>query len=231
MIESLDAVFRDGRVFQRLLHAASGAPVAGAEQGAGGEPLPRVHTDPGVEVGFITGKVMHNLRRKYVFYAGGAPVLLWGEPPAAHTEDLLQRLQHVASLTRERLMADFPPQDVRSALAIFDRRQIMKGFCLPTDSQLQRFLLRSVRQLASLLGCEETVAVLQYHSVLPYMIEQMQPNKPLAGKTNQQAWAHILDDAVWEAACPKRLSAASGALARIVRFYRGWRVHSGAGSG
>ena len=219
MVETLDAVFRDGRVFQRLLHAASGAPAAGVEEGAGAEPLPRIHTEPGVEVGFITGKVMHNLRRRYVFYAGGTPVLLWGDPHADHTGELLSRVQNAASLTRERLMADFPPQDVRSALAIFDRRQVKKAFGSQPDCRLTGTLLRSVRRLASLLGCEETAAVLQYHSALPYMMEQMRPGKPLAGLTNQQAWALTLDDAFWEAACPKKLGAASGALARIVRFY------------
>ena len=39
------------------------------------------------------------------------------------------------------------------------------------------------------------------------------------GKTNHEAWAHLLDDGVWEAACPSRLRAASGALCRISRFY------------
>ena len=175
MVETVDAVFRDGRVFQRLLPAASGAPAAGAEEGAGAEPLPRIHTEPGVEIGFITGKVMHNLRRRYVFYAGGTPVLLWGEPHADHTGELLNRLQNAASLTRERLMADFPQQDVRSALAIFDRRQIAKAFGCQPDCRLTGSMLRSVRRLASLLGCEETAAVLQYHSALPCMLEQMQP--------------------------------------------------------
>ena len=108
---------------------------------------------------------------------------------------------------------------MRSALAIFDRRQILKGVGPFLDDEVRGFLLRGVRQLASLLGCEETPSILQYNSVLPYMIQQMEPTKPLAGLTNQQAWACILDEDFWEAACPKRLSQASGALSRIVRFY------------
>ena len=51
------------------------------------------------------------------------------------------------------------------------------------------------------------------------MIKQWAPAQPLAGKTNQEAWALLLDDGVWEAACPRRLLAASGALRRITRFY------------
>ena len=76
-----------------------------------------------------------------------------------------------------------------------------------------------MRQLAILLGVEEIAAVLLYNSVPPYMMEQMAPSQPLAGQTNQQAWARLLDDEFWEVACPKRLRAASGALSRLVRFY------------
>ena len=109
-------------------------------------------------------------------------MLLWGEPPSAHKKDLLHRLQNVASLTKERLLADFPRNDVRSALAIFDRRRVLKGFGPLPDSDVRRFLLRGVRLLAALLGCEEAAAVLQYNGVLPYMIEQMAPSQPLAEK-------------------------------------------------
>ena len=79
--------------------------------------------------------------------------------------------------------------------------------------------MRGVRQLASLLGCEEQAAVLQYNSVLPYMIQLMAPNQPLAETTNQQAWALLLDAECWEAACPNRVRAASRALGRLIRFY------------
>ena len=157
---------------------------------------------------------MINIRRQFVFYAGGVPVLLWKEPPSAHQQELLHRLQNVASLTKERLLADFPRNDVRSALAIFDRRLVLKGFGPLPSSDTRRFLLRAVR-----LGCEAAAAVLQYNGVLPHMINQMAPNQPLAGKTNQQAWALLLDDAFWEAACPNRLRGASRALCRLIRFY------------
>ena len=116
MIETLDAVFVEGRVFEQILHAVSGPTCRGSA--AAEEPLPRLHTavaDAGTEVGFITAKVLRNLRKKFVFYAGGVPVLLRGEPPSAHKKDLLHRLQNVASLTKERLIADFPRNDVRSA--------------------------------------------------------------------------------------------------------------------
>ena len=80
-------------------------------------------------------------------------------------------------------------------------------------------MLRSVYQLARLLKREEQAAGLQYTDVLNYMLKQWAPGQPLAGKTNQEAWALLLDDGVWEAACPSRLQAASGALRRIIRFY------------
>ena len=127
-------------------------------------------------------------------------------------------MQNVASLTKERLLADFPRTDVRSALAIVDRRLVLRGFGPLPDSDTRRLLLRGVRQLAPLCGCEEAAAVLQYSGVLPYMIEQMALGQPLADKTNQQSWARLLDDDVWEAACPARLRTGSRALCRLIRF-------------
>ena len=212
MIETLDAVFLEGRVFQQFLDpvaAASGA------SGSFAEPLPPRLQAAGQEFGFITGKVMRDLRHKYVFYASGYPVLLWGEPSAADKQELLHRLQNVASLTKERLRADFPLNDVRSALAIFDRRLVRKAFGPSGDSKVRTFLLRSVRHLSGVLGCDEAAAVLQYNSVIPYMTQ----SEPLAGVTNQQAWALLLDDDHWEKACPKRLRGASLALCRLIRFY------------
>jgi hypothetical protein len=71
---------------------------------------------------------MRNIRRAYVFFAGGMPVLLWKTPPVEFLAELRARLQNVAALTKERLRADFPRNDVRSALAVFDRRAVIKGF-------------------------------------------------------------------------------------------------------
>ena len=219
MIETLDAVFLEGRVFQNVLCAPPTQPLARLPPAAE-EPLPRYRGGvPGVDVGFITTTVMKNLRRGYVFYADRKPVLLWGEPRAAHATDLLHRLQNVASLAKERLQADFPRDDVRSALAIFDRRLVEKGFGLLPAEETRQFLLRGVRTLAALLGCEEVPAVLQYNGVLPYMLKNMETDQPLAEKTNQQAWATLLDERVWEEACPKRHRSASGALCRLIRFY------------
>ena len=141
-----------------------------------------------------------------------------GEPFAADKQELLHRLQNVASLTKERLRADFLLNDVRSALAIFDRRLVRKAFGPSGDSKVRTFLLRSVRHLAGVLGCDEASAVLQYNSVIPYMIQGMAPPSPLAGVTNQQAWALLLDDDHWEKACPKRLRGASFALCRLICF-------------
>merc|ERR1712032_607922 len=98
---------------------------------------------------------MANLRRKYVFLAGGRPVLQWGEPMTLHKDELLQRVQNVACLTKERLLADFPKTDLRSALAMFDRRLVRKGFGDLPCRETYTFLLRGVRQVASALGCPE----------------------------------------------------------------------------
>ena len=102
---------------------------------------------------------------------------------------------------------------------MFDRRLVRKGFgdlpCLNT----RRFMLRGVRQVAAALGCDETAAVLQYNDVILYMLTQSSPGLPLAALTNQQAWACLLDDAFWHAACPRRLVGGSHVLRKLVRFY------------
>jgi len=218
MLETLDAVFVKGRVFQDLVCAAPGA--VAQTQGPMAEPLPQLPAAGGRdEVGFITAKVLRNLRKKYVFYAGGTPVLLWGEPQEAVKRDLLERLQNVSSLTKQRLQADSPRDDARSALAMFDRRLVLKGFGPQPVTEVRKSMLRGVARLASLVGVEQTSATLQYNGVLPYMIAQSGPNQPLAGLSNQAAWALLLDDDVWEKACPKRLLSASGALRAIIRLY------------
>ena len=205
MVETLDAVFLEGRVFKKMMQDASGATAAASGATARDEPLPRVGAG-GEPVGFITNTVMSNLRRKYVFLAGGDPVVHWGEPRDAHKEELLlERVQNVAQLTKDRLLADFPRTDLRSALAMFDRRLVRKGFGDVPCTTTLRFLLRGVRQVAKALGCDEQSAVLQYHDVLPHVLQRSERGMPLAEKTNQQAWASLLDDSVWHSACPRRL--------------------------
>ena len=76
MVETLDAVFLDGRLFHKIMQGASAATVAAA-CAVPDEPLPRVGTG-GEAAGFITTTVMSNLRRKYVFLAGGIPCYTGG---------------------------------------------------------------------------------------------------------------------------------------------------------
>jgi len=219
MIETLDAVFLSGRVFQDLVAAPQAGAVAQGT-GAMAEPLPPLPAAGGSgEVGFITCKVLHNLRKKYVFFADGAPILHWGEPQGTCKHELLERLRNVASLTKQRLEADFPRHDVRSLLAIFDRRLVQKGFGPQPVQEVRQFMLKGVNRLSTLLGVEQQAAILQYSQVLPYMMAQSAPSKPLAGLSNQQAWALLLHDDVWHKACPKRYHSASAALRAIIRFY------------
>ena len=84
MVETLESVFIEGRVFKKIMRAASGAEMAAfSSADAQDEPLPSVGAQ-GETPGFITYTVMANLRHKYVFLAGGYPVLRWGEPRDAH---------------------------------------------------------------------------------------------------------------------------------------------------
>ncbi|CAK0881068.1 unnamed protein product, partial [Prorocentrum cordatum] len=95
-----------------------------------------------------------------------------------------------------------------------------KGFgdlpCLKT----RKSILRGVRQVAAALGCDEAAAAQQYQDAPPpFMVQQFSAGKPLSEKTNQEAWARLLDDAFWHAACPKRLVGGSRALRQPIRFY------------
>ena len=84
VLEILDAVFVRGRSFQHLIYADPGA--VAQTQGPMVEPLPQLPAAGGRdEIGFITAKVPRNLRRKYVFYAGGRPALPSGKLQEAAT--------------------------------------------------------------------------------------------------------------------------------------------------
>ena len=108
------------------------------------------------------------------------PVLLFGDPPSTHTQELLNRVQNVASLIKERLLADYPRADVRSALAMFDRRLMLQGFGPLADPYTRRCLLRCVHELAPIPDCEGHLAVLQYNGLLPYMLQLFALGQPLA---------------------------------------------------
>ena len=223
MIETLDACFLEGRVFLRLFTDAGSAATRSAQAGALAmeeslPPMPKAVTQ-GLAVGFITEKVLRQLRKKCVFYAGGSPVLLWGEPKPAQKEELLHRLQNVASLTKERLIADFPRNDVRSALAMFDRRLVRKGFGPLPDSEMRRVLLRGARQIAVALGLEVTAVEGGYKGVIQYILGQMEAGQPLAKMSNQTAWSCCLDPEFLESACPRRLVSSFSAFGKVIRFY------------
>ena len=150
MIETLDAVFLEGRVFRDVLGVAPGVgrPSVIEEH----EPLPQIRTDQGAEIGFITCKVMRDMRHKYVFRAGGIPVLLWGQPHSSYMQELRERVQNIASLTKERLLADFPRNDIRSSLAIFDRRTVVMGLWTSASGECAQYIAPWGQKLGDLVG-------------------------------------------------------------------------------
>ena len=214
--ETLEAVFVQGRIFQRLKNQSAAAATGAAETA---ESLPSAPA-PGQEMCFITARVIRNLRHRYVFYADGQPVVPWREPTADDVAEVQHRMQNVARMTIDRLRADFPRDDVRSALAMFGRRLIQKAFGPAPHADTRKLLLHGVARLARIVGVEEHLAVLQYHGVLAFMLGQFADQlQPLAKKkTNPQAWAMLLDDdfALSEVGrMPKQLSA----LRVVIRFY------------
>ena len=64
-----------------------------------------------------------------------------------------------------------------------------------------------------------SLAILDLRSILESQPPAGMESQPLVGKTNQQAWARLLDDAWWEEACPKRLRIFFRALSDVMRFY------------
>ena len=82
MIETLEAVFLEGQIFQRVLAPPTPPPRAGVRPqrpDPNQDPLPQISADGG-KCGFITKEVLRNLQKKYVFFAAGKPLLLWKGP-------------------------------------------------------------------------------------------------------------------------------------------------------
>ena len=77
----LAAVFVEKFFFKRLVAPQTPPTATACASSAAEEPLPRITTsasEAGEDIGFVVAKVVRNLRKRYVFYAGGLPVLLWG---------------------------------------------------------------------------------------------------------------------------------------------------------
>ena len=76
MIETLDAVFLEGRVFQTVNAQPTPPPGGGTRPprpDPSEEPLPQISSAVGGKCGFITPVLMATLCKKYVFLAGGVP--------------------------------------------------------------------------------------------------------------------------------------------------------------
>ena len=146
-------------------------------------------------------------------------MVLWGPPKREEMEELQHRLQNVALLTVERLKADFPREDVRSAMQCFDRRAICRGFASEApDPTVRLVLLRGVKTLANLIGVGPAEAVLQYVDVAPWLISSTRTGQPLATSSNQAAWSKLLCPRVREEATPRRHHRYI-ALQALIRFY------------
>ena len=94
MIETLDAVFLEGRVFQHVLAPPTPPPSVGQRPqrpDPNEEPLPQISSAAGGKCGFITRAVIHNPHKVYVFVAEGLPVFLWETPPEAFLAELRTR--------------------------------------------------------------------------------------------------------------------------------------------
>ena len=124
-------------------------------------------------------------------------------------------MHNVARTTIARLRADFPPDDMRAWLSVFDCTHALPAMGRPQGDAEKRSVLGHFGKLATELGFpkesqEWNLAVLEYRDACGYLLGQ-----PLAAKTNAQAWSSLLPP---EFRVPGRI-APLRLLPRIIRLY------------
>ena len=82
--------------------------------------------------------------------------------------ELSQRMHNVAKTTITRIRADFPANDMRAWLSVFDCKNYLPFMARPTGDAKKGALLRDFGKLATELGCQGDVlkaAILEYRDV------------------------------------------------------------------
>ena len=210
LIETLDALFIQARVFLRPGPAAAGA----ADIPAIGRSL----QDTGAVPLFITHYVQKQLQQRFVFRCGESLIQPWGPCTQGALVELSQRMHNVAKTTITRIRADFPANDMRAWLSVFDCKNYLPFMARPAGDAKKGALLRDFGKLATELGYQGDdlkAAILEYRDVSGPILAATAPGQPLATKTNQQVWSTLLPR---EYRVPGRV-APLRVLPHIIRFY------------
>ena len=140
--------------------------------------------------------------------------------------ELSQRVHKVAKTTNTRIRADFPDNDMRAWLSVFDCKNYLPFMARPTGDPQKRAVLQDIGKLATELGYrgrDLETAVLEYRDVSAPILAATAPGQPLATKTNPQVWSTLLPR---EYRAPGRMTVLRipPANHQILYFHRGWGV-------
>ena len=210
LIKTLEALFVEARVFLRPGPAAAGA----ADIPAIGRSL----KDAGASPLFITHYVQRQLQTRFVFRCGNDLIQPWGPCTQADMVELSHRMHNVAKTTISRIRADFPANDMRAWLRVFDCKNYLPFMARDTSDAQKAALLRDFGSLATELGYTGdnwNAAVLEYCDVSGPILAATAKGQPLANKTNPQVWSTVLPQ---EYRARGRV-APLRVLPQIIRFY------------
>ena len=167
---------------------------------------------------FVTHAVEKQLRKQFVFCCKGTPIMPWRpiEPPVV--EELSQRLHNCGTLAVKRLRAEFPPNDIRAHLSIFDCKRSLPCVLRPHGDPDRMKVLQHVKGLAKEFGLTEQrimQAVLEYREVAGTVLALRRQGQPLAAASNPCVWSFVVSPAF---VCSGRV-APLRSLPKLIRWY------------
>jgi hypothetical protein len=230
LIESLEALFVDGAVFQDRLWQE---PVA-LQPAIGGKLLPPIilqsSAAEGVDGQFINALVRKNIKHRCVFNVAGDPVVIWGALRSAEQAEIASRIKNVSIVSIGRVRADFPKSEMRFFLRAFDMPLVHDAFNPQGCESKREALTRCCQAALKAMRCPEdsvAAALLEYKALATLLAGLAAPGQPLATKTNRETWGLCLDPAFLDKHLPPPpsngvLDSYARALATmqdLVRFY------------
>ena len=144
---------------------------------------------------FITRHFQKQLQTRFVFRCGNELIQPWGPCTQADLVELSHRMRSVAKTTIARIRADFPANDMRAWLRVFDCKNYLPLMARRTGDAEKDALLRDFGTLATeseYTGDNWKAAVLEYCDVSRPILAAIAPGQPLATKTNPQVWSTLL---------------------------------------
>ena len=112
--------------------------------------------------------------------------------------ELSQRLQNSGTLAVQRLRAEFPQNDIRAHLSIFDCKRSLPCMLRLTGDPDRKKVLEHVKGLATEYGFVDHAlrhAVLEYRDVAGTVLALREPGQPLADASNACIWSFVVSPA------------------------------------